>query len=145
MSELKFATTKEALQYLSDLTGKKIKIGAAGDQSWKEEIVKFLLENPTPSDDKIHGWADEHNIEHEKVEEEIYILASKAAQIQLQGVSSKKGVTKNDVDLEELKMGIEVEKEHSDNIATREKIALDHLAEIPDYYTRLAKMEKEAH
>jgi len=42
----------------------------------------------------------------------------------------------------ELAMGIEVEKEHikDDNQAVKE-ISLDHLWEIPDYYTRLKKME----
>jgi len=45
---------------------------------------------------------------------------------------------------EQLKMGIEIEYEHTDDRKTAAKIALDHLKEIPDYYTRLVKMEKEA-
>lgn len=44
----------------------------------------------------------------------------------------------------QLRMGIKVEHEHTDDPAEAEKIARDHLAEIPDYYTRLMKMEKEA-
>ncbi len=44
----------------------------------------------------------------------------------------------------QLKMGIEVEREHTSDPRIAERIAKDHLAEIPDYYTRLAKMEKEA-
>ena len=40
-------------------------------------------------------------------------------------------------------MGKEVEKEHSDNPKQAIEIAKDHLAELPDYYTRLNKMEKE--
>lgn len=58
--------------------------------------------------------------------------------------------------LEELKIGIEVEKEHT-RIGPKEgkyavapvklipliKIAAAHLAELPDYYTRLKKMEEE--
>ena len=57
-------------------------------------------------------------------------------------------------DLEQYRMGLHVELEHGvrdpqtdvthdDEIATG-KIALAHLKEIPDYYTRLAKMEAEA-
>lgn len=46
-------------------------------------------------------------------------------------------------DPEQLKMGIEVEMEHTTSRKIAEKIAKDHLAEIPDYYTRLAKMEQE--
>jgi len=47
-------------------------------------------------------------------------------------------------------VGCNVELEHSDvyksddNELTAGKIALDHLKEIPDYYTRLTKMEKDA-
>jgi len=57
------------------------------------------------------------------------------------------------VDFEQFRMGLEVELEHGkidpqtdvthdDSIMTG-KIALAHLKELPDYYTRLAKMEKE--
>jgi hypothetical protein len=52
-----------------------------------------------------------------------------------------------EVDPKELKMGIEVEKEHSKVLKGDKKkirqVALDHLKELPDYYTRLKKMEKE--
>ena len=41
-------------------------------------------------------------------------------------------------------MGIKVEMEHVDDESLAREIALDHLFEIPDYYTRLDKMEKEA-
>lgn len=52
----------------------------------------------------------------------------------------------------QLKMGIKVEKEHAKTVANIKKgtknpfkqIAMDHLKEIPDYYTRLSKMEKSA-
>jgi len=45
---------------------------------------------------------------------------------------------------EELAMGIEIEKEHTDDPAIAEKIARDHLAEMPDYYTKLKEMEKSS-
>ena len=44
----------------------------------------------------------------------------------------------------QLDMGIKVEYEHTDDKDKSREIALDHLYEIPDYYTRLDKMEKEA-
>ena len=54
---------------------------------------------------------------------------------------------------EDLKMGMDVELEHGtvnlntnvtdDNPLTTGKIALAHLNEFPDYYTRLKKMEKQ--
>ena len=61
-----------------------------------------------------------------------------------QGRAEEKGITENDVDPKELAIGIDVEKEHSDSEELAKEIALDHLAEIPDYYTRLKKMEADA-
>ncbi len=59
-----------------------------------------------------------------------------------------------EVDLEQFRMGLGVELEHGtaggttdvthDNKDMTGKIALAHLREIPDYYTRLAAMEAEA-
>lgn len=42
----------------------------------------------------------------------------------------------------QLKMGIKVEHEHTKNKELARMIALQHLEEIPDYYTRLKKAEK---
>lgn len=57
-------------------------------------------------------------------------------------------------DLEQFRMGMDVELEHGlispetnvtdDDAAMTGKIALAHLREIPDYYTRLAAMEADA-
>jgi hypothetical protein len=57
-------------------------------------------------------------------------------------------------DAEQFRMGLEVELEHGrrdletdvthDDPIVTGKIALAHLNEFPDYYTRLAKMEAEA-
>jgi len=48
------------------------------------------------------------------------------------------------VDLHELAMGIEVEQEHGVGPVEAGRIALDHLDEFADYYTRLTKMEARA-
>jgi len=57
-------------------------------------------------------------------------------------------------DVEQFRMGLEVELEHGqrdprtdvthDDPILTGKIALAHLYEFPDYYTRLDKMEEEA-
>jgi len=60
------------------------------------------------------------------------------------GMANEKKLDITDVDMNELKMGIQVEYEHTTSKLLSTKIALDHLSEIPDYYTRLAKMEEEA-
>lgn len=46
-------------------------------------------------------------------------------------------------DAKQLKLGIRIEAEHSSDPAIQRKIAMDHLAEHPKYYTALDKMEKE--
>lgn len=64
------------------------------------------------------------------------------------------GIDFTKIDPEQFRMGLGVELEHgtrfpqanvtnNDPIMTG-KIAYAHLLEIPDYYTRLAKLEKEA-
>ena len=50
----------------------------------------------------------------------------------------------SDFNQEELFAGIAVEFEHTDDIMTAMEIAMDHLEEIPDYYTRLDDMEDKA-
>ena len=49
----------------------------------------------------------------------------------------------SDFDPKELKMGIEIEQEHTTDKKLAEEIAMDHLTEFPNYYTELKKMEKK--
>lgn len=69
-------------------------------------------------------------------------------------IGSRIGVDWQEVSLEEFCMGLSIELEHGrkdpftnvtddDEILTA-KIALAHLHEFPDYYTRLKQLEKEA-
>jgi len=50
-------------------------------------------------------------------------------------------LTPADVDPVEFDMGMEMEKEHTPDEATRQEIVLDHLAEDPAYYSKLKQME----
>lgn len=64
------------------------------------------------------------------------------------------GIDWQDFGVEQFQMGLEVELEHgtrniltnvsNDDALITGKIALAHLNEFPDYYTRLSAMEKEA-
>lgn len=64
------------------------------------------------------------------------------------------GIDFNKIDIEQFRKGLEVEMEHGkrfpqanvtgDDPILTGKIAYAHLLEFPDYYTRLAKLEKEA-
>lgn len=47
----------------------------------------------------------------------------------------------DDVDPEELAMGIEVEMEHTNDAKIAEEIAMDHLSEDPEYYSKLMEFE----
>jgi hypothetical protein len=48
-----------------------------------------------------------------------------------------------DVKMGQLAKGIEVEMEHTESNIVATKIALDHLAEFPDYYDALEEMENK--
>ena len=52
--------------------------------------------------------------------------------------SDKEGTIMENIDADELKKGIDVEREHTDDEALAKKIAMDHLAEDPRYYTKLS-------
>ena len=57
-------------------------------------------------------------------------------------IAKKHGVSVDKIN-SQLKMGIAVEKEHTSDPKVAREIALDHLMERPDYYTKLKKVEKE--
>ena len=69
-------------------------------------------------------------------------------------IGEKLGIKWDKFDVEQFRMGLDVELEHgtrdpktnvtNDNALMTGKIALAHLNEFPDYYMRLEKMEKEA-
>jgi hypothetical protein len=60
-----------------------------------------------------------------------------------QGMRLEDIAKKHDVDLasikKELNKGIEVEKEHTSSEEEARKIAMDHLVEDPEYYTKLLR------
>ena len=69
-------------------------------------------------------------------------------------IGEQLGIDWSQFDVEQFRMGLDVELEHGtvdshtnvtdDDPITTGKIALAHLNEFSDYYTRLAQMEKEA-
>jgi len=115
-----------------------------------EKIRAFLKENPEPSDDQIHELAGNLGEDKHKFEERIYKMLGRCL--------------KTAMDNKQLTMGKEVEKEHGDAYLLIQKklgekgvempisedqfyeiIAAAHLNELPDYYTRLKKMEGDSH
>lgn len=71
-----------------------------------------------------------------------------------QRIGAALGIDWSQFDVEQFRMGLDVELEHGtadpatdvthDDPMMTGKIALAHLNEFPDYYTRLAEMEEEA-
>ena len=69
-------------------------------------------------------------------------------------IGAQLGLDWSRFDVEQFRMGMDVELEHglvdshtnvtNDDPLTTGKIALAHLNEFPDYYTRLHEMEEEA-
>lgn len=115
-----------------------------GSNDVAEKVASFLSDNPTPNDEAVHAFAEKEGIEKDEVENELYKIATAFFEFFKEGKAYESGTKEADVDPEQLKMGIEVEYEHTNDEAVAKKIALDHLAEIKDYYTRLKKMEDEA-
>jgi hypothetical protein len=70
------------------------------------------------------------------------------------GIGEELGIDWSEFDVEQFRKGLEVELEHgardpqtnvsNDDPLITGKIALAHLKEFPDYYTRLSAMEGEA-
>jgi len=58
------------------------------------------------------------------------------------GLADGKAVT--EYDLEELLAGMKTEREHTSDSLIALEIAMDHLERIPDYYSRLRRLEREA-
>ena len=86
----------------------------------QEKFEKFLPEKLSPEE-----------------KEEVYNLVSDKVQ------EIQKPSKEEDVDPKELKMGIKVEMEHTDDPSKAKIIALQHLAEDPKYYTKLASLGLE--
>ncbi len=69
-------------------------------------------------------------------------------------IGEELGIIWDKFDINQFKIGMQVELEHgtanpftnvtNDDLLITGKIALAHLNEMPDYYTRLLKMEQEA-
>ena len=72
-------------------------------------------------------------------------MARKVTLKQASVIGNRLNLDWQQVDLKEFHMGLNVELEHTDvtkgDLIITAKIALAHLDELPDYYTRLKKME----
>jgi len=101
-------------EYSQNIDGKERRmlvpnLGDHGDNNQRDQVIDYLKKSGV-----------EHNIEETLLD-------------------VKPTVTVKDVDKEELKKGIKVEKEHTTDTKTATRIALAHLSEDPKYYTKLTQ------
>ena len=111
----------------------------------QKEAIKFLMLNEFPNDDTLHNYCEKNNMDVHEFEKSVYSLASIFVNMLFkEGFFNRSGSKISSIDPKELEKGIQIEFEHTDNWIIAFRIALDHLVEIPDYYTRLEKLEKSA-
>lgn len=122
--------------YRSDLNN-ILKKELMNDKSIKAEIIKLFKQDKPISDSDVHALAEKLQISPDKMEDQIYNILRSF----LSGGMSQGKI--EDVDPDELAMGIKVESEHTDDPVLQEKIARDHLKEDGKYYTKLKEIEKQ--
>lgn len=109
----------------------------------KEILNMFSNKEKCPCENEIKALAAAHEMDYELIEEIAFRLLHSIMGF---GASNERGYTSRQIEMqcdkEQLERGIEVEYEHTNNYYIAKKIALDHLAELPDYYTRLDRMER---
>ena len=96
------------------------------DEDWPMEYISTLnqkLKTPTPEIPGFEGTRD--------------ALDSLSIREGRKKKEPKKELHPNQIHPQELRMGMRVELEHTDDLDKAKKIALDHLAENPFYYTAL--------
>jgi hypothetical protein len=108
------------------------------------EIIDFFISTPSAGYQELSKFVKSKNIDYYDMDHALTVLAGSFVGFVYGGLFMKSKTGLGDIDAEQLSMGISVEKEHTDNELIARKIALDHLVEIPDYYTRLSEMESAA-
>jgi GNAT superfamily N-acetyltransferase len=113
-----FGGSKNRLTQFYKRFGFKLNRGQYKSFQFKDKMIRY----PKLKEDKLEG--------------------GKADKMNTGDIAKKFKVTKSKIE-KELRMGKKIEKEHTGSVSMAKEIAMDHLVEIPDYYTRLKKMEKE--
>lgn len=128
MDKLKF--------YLEQLHG-----NTESSETHRRIIEYFINRDNPPEDFEVHDFAKSLAIEHGDLENHIYMILHTMIK---KAPGRHKHIPDSQFNPAQLKMGIEVEYEHTDCQKLAKEIAKDHLVEIKDYYTRLLKMENDA-
>lgn len=135
-----YGKTKDAspLYQTNDKTPANWHEDVASDKIEEALIKLFSGTNTIKDHQDLHTLAESMGIEPSAMEERAYAMLQSFFS---QGRYMKEGQDKT-FDPDELSMGDKVELEHTDSKVIARRIALDHLTELADYYTRLKAMEK---
>lgn len=137
---------KETADDEFDAMIKAIEDEKAGEEEVKAQwdIAEFHSGNPNDkyvvkkSDNGWCVWEGDVKVDEFDTEEEAKKFADEKNAAQgLNEAYKKPNLHPNQIHPQELRMGIKVELEHTDELDKAKKIALDHLAENPFYYTAL--------
>lgn len=90
--------------------------------------------------DKLYNLKDKLHSEKLTIEEENPLLNKPT--LTIRQVAEKHGVSFTDI-MDQLVKGVNVELEHTNDEKVAREIALDHLSEDPEYYTKLASLNLE--
>lgn len=106
-----------------------------------EAVAEFFKDNKAVTIAEAKAYAKELGVECEEFNIEVYKLLSALINSNDTLIGKHRDVSDDNFDPKELKMGIEIEMEHTDNPAIAKEVAKDHLSEIKNYYTLLKEME----
>lgn len=149
----------EMMERLNPNSTKKLIKEEAEGQYYKpklEDIIKNAQEilQGIGEKDELDAWVqDKITIAHHNMDAILGYMKSQDSGDSIDGGKAdgmsvediaKQDKVSPDLIKQQLKKGEDVESEHTDDPEKAEEIAKDHLAEIPDYYDHLDKMEKDA-
>lgn len=103
-------------------------------------VYNYFKDNPNPKDEDFHKFIEAKSINVHEAENAAYKYATLYIQFMEDGKSNENNATVS-INEDQLKKGIEIEKEHTSNKDIATKIAKDHLSEFSNYYTALDEME----
>ena len=111
---------EEFLKKFENKKDKKIEKSILGEYGEKvKDIIRGVLSNPKSPNQIKGGLADKMSVED----------IAKKHNVEVSHIKSQ------------IRMGLKVEMEHTDDPRKALEIAMDHMVESPDYYTKLKEME----
>jgi hypothetical protein len=131
-------TIGDAIQFQQDMKENEKKIEsqeATGASSAGQYSAPLFTKEETKEENKLKGGIADTS--------SLYDLAAKHVEDKTVKKQSPERIAKMLMHLtQQLIKGIKVEMEHTEDVDVAKKIAMDHLAEDPNYYTKLKRIEE---